>query len=205
MFGFSLYPHHLKSGSACTLAEFCAMVARTAEFMGVEHLGIGSDLCQDQPDEVVQWMRRGRWTKEPLDEANPLCFRRSPIGSAATATFLQYCGGSGAGRLLAGEVDAIMGENWLRFFERSFGPTPSGMTRWSLTGRCAHPNGATPRQDGQLPSDAPQLHARSSAPARSRALAGCARVWEIDARGQGISRLRGARKWPRLFAGCFRS
>ena len=31
MFGFSLYPHHLKGGSACTLADFCTMVARSAE------------------------------------------------------------------------------------------------------------------------------------------------------------------------------
>ncbi|MDX1540263.1 MAG: membrane dipeptidase, partial [Geminicoccaceae bacterium] len=63
MLGFSLYPHHLKDGSACTLEGFCEMIARTAELMGAEHLGIGSDLCQDQPDSVVTWMRNGRWTK----------------------------------------------------------------------------------------------------------------------------------------------
>jgi membrane dipeptidase len=40
------------------------MIARTAEVMGVERLGIGSDLCQDQPDSVVEWMRVG-----PLDQA----------------------------------------------------------------------------------------------------------------------------------------
>ena len=49
MFGFSLYPHHLKDKSACTLQNFCEMVARTADKVGVEHLGIGSDLCQDRP------------------------------------------------------------------------------------------------------------------------------------------------------------
>ncbi len=63
MLGFSLYPHHLKGGSDCTLAAFCEMVARTAERMGTDRLGIGSDLCQDQPDSVVDWMRAGRWTK----------------------------------------------------------------------------------------------------------------------------------------------
>ena len=40
------------------------MVAQTAETYGVEHLGLGSDLCQDQPDSVVTWMRQGRWTKK---------------------------------------------------------------------------------------------------------------------------------------------
>ena len=39
------------------------MVARLADLIGVDHIGIGSDLCQDQPDSVVAWMRNGRWTK----------------------------------------------------------------------------------------------------------------------------------------------
>ncbi|MFN2332696.1 MAG: membrane dipeptidase, partial [Halomonas sp.] len=63
MLGVSLYPHHLKGGGDCTLAEFCEMVARTADRVGPECVGIGSDLCQDQPDSVVDWMRAGRWTK----------------------------------------------------------------------------------------------------------------------------------------------
>ena len=61
--GFSLYPHHLKEGTNCTRKSFCEMVAQTAELMGVNQIGIGSDLCQDQPDEIVEWMRNGRWTK----------------------------------------------------------------------------------------------------------------------------------------------
>ena len=63
MLGLSLYPHHLKGGSECTLESFTAMVARLADLIGVDHIGIGSDLCQDQPDSVVAWMRNGRWTK----------------------------------------------------------------------------------------------------------------------------------------------
>src|SRR5262249_38747720 len=45
MLGFSLYPLHLPGGAGCTLETFTAMVARTAELIGVDHLGIGSDLC----------------------------------------------------------------------------------------------------------------------------------------------------------------
>ena len=64
MMGFSLYPHHLKGKSDCTVESFCEMIAQAAERYGVEHFGIGSDLCQDQPDSVVEWMRVGRWSKE---------------------------------------------------------------------------------------------------------------------------------------------
>jgi microsomal dipeptidase-like Zn-dependent dipeptidase len=125
MLGFSLYPHHLKGGSACELDEFCAMIARTAELVGVQHLGIGSDLCQDQPDSVVTWMRNGRWTKT-LDFGE---------GSAANAGFPPQpswfrdnrdFGNIADGLAKAGfgqeDIAAIMGGNWLRFFDDSFGP-----------------------------------------------------------------------------------
>ena len=63
MLGLSLYPHHLKNGSKCTLESFCEMAAKTAEIMGVKNIGIGSDLCIKHPDSVVEWMRNGTWTK----------------------------------------------------------------------------------------------------------------------------------------------
>ena len=63
MLGLSLYPHHLKNNSECKLENFCEMVARTADIMGVKNIGIGSDLCLNQPNNVVEWMRNGTWTK----------------------------------------------------------------------------------------------------------------------------------------------
>ena len=39
------------------------MVAKTAEIMNINNIGIGSDLCLNQPDEVVEWMRNGTWSK----------------------------------------------------------------------------------------------------------------------------------------------
>jgi len=63
MLGLSLYPHHLKNGTNCTLESFCEMTAKTAEIMGTKNIGIGSDLCLNQQDSVVEWMRNGTWTK----------------------------------------------------------------------------------------------------------------------------------------------
>jgi len=63
LLGFSLYPFHLPNGSACTLNDFCEMIAKTADLVGVEHLGIGSDLCLNQPQAVLEWMRNGKWSK----------------------------------------------------------------------------------------------------------------------------------------------
>ena len=63
MLGFSAYPFHLKDGPDCRLDQFTSMIARTADLMGVENIGIGTDLCQGQPQSVLTWMRNGRWAK----------------------------------------------------------------------------------------------------------------------------------------------
>ena len=63
MLGLSLYAHHLKDSTNCKLESFCEMAARTVDIMGINNVGIGSDLCLNQPDSVVEWMRNGTWTK----------------------------------------------------------------------------------------------------------------------------------------------
>lgn len=125
MFGFSLYPHHLRGKSGCTLADFCEMVARTADKFGPEHFGIGSDLCQDQPDSVVTWMRNGRWTKE-MDfgegSANAPGFPDMPTWFRDNRDFGNIENGLRATGLSDEDVAGIMGRNWYRFFADSFQP-----------------------------------------------------------------------------------
>lgn len=118
MLGFSLYPHHLSDGGATTLRDFCEMAARTAEIIGPGNLGIGSDLCQGQPDSVVQWMRDGRWTFSQSGAAFPPqpAWFRDNRGWPGIANGLRAVGFS------AEEVDGIMGENWLRFWEAGMSP-----------------------------------------------------------------------------------
>lgn len=129
MFGFSLYPHHLRGGSACRLDDFCAMVARTAERHGTHFLGIGTDLCQDQPDSVVEWMRSGRWTKETdygEGSAEARGFPPMPNWFQGSRDLGALAAGLGAAGFDAAEVGAIMGGNWARFFAASFGPAGQG-------------------------------------------------------------------------------
>ncbi|WP_298438166.1 membrane dipeptidase [uncultured Jannaschia sp.] len=125
MLGLSLYPHHLKDGADCTLASFCEMAARTAEVVGAGNLGIGSDLCQDQPDSIVEWMRTGRWTKA-VDygegSADAPGFPPQPDWFRDNRDVPGLAEGLRAAGFDAGEVDGIMGDNWLRFYEAGFGP-----------------------------------------------------------------------------------
>jgi len=125
MVGFSLYPHHLKDGSECTLDSFCQMVAEAAGRYGSQHLGIGSDLCQDQPDSVVVWMRNGKWTwTEDFGEGSasapgfppqPQWFQDNRDLAGPRAGLLKT-------GLTEGEVSGIMGCNWLAFYEDAFAP-----------------------------------------------------------------------------------
>lgn len=125
MLGLSLYPHHLKGGSTCTLEDFCAMAARTAEMIGAEHLGIGSDLCQDQPDSVVTWMRNGRWTKTAdFGEGSAASpgFPPQPSWFRDNRDFANIARGLGTAGFSETETNGILGGNWLRFFDDSFVP-----------------------------------------------------------------------------------
>ena len=125
MLGFSLYPHHLKDKSACTLESFCEMVARAAERYGPEHLGLGSDLCQDHADSVVEWMRTGRWTKDiDYGEGSAAApgFPEMPAWFRDNRDFGTIENGLRATGLSDGEVAGIMGGNWYRFFAENFAP-----------------------------------------------------------------------------------
>lgn len=125
MLGLSLYPHHLKGGSNCTLESFCEMAAECVHRYGPQAIGIGSDLCQDQPDSIVEWMRVGRWSKT-IDygegSAGHAGFPPMPDWFADNRDFGAIRDGLAAAGLSAGKIDGVMGENWLRFYDANFGP-----------------------------------------------------------------------------------
>ena len=124
MLGFSMYPHHLRNGNNCTIEDFCQMIADTAELMGIDHIGLGSDLCQDQPDTIVEWMRSGRWTKK-IDfgegSKDQPGFPTQPNWFSDNRHFDNIEDGLVRHGFHNDEVEKIMGGNWLRFFDQNFG------------------------------------------------------------------------------------
>jgi len=123
MLGLSLYPHHLAGGSDCTFDSFAGMVRRLAEMIGIDHIGIGSDLCQDQPDSVVEWMRAGRWTRSGADIGlGKAVFPPQPLWFRDNRDFPGIRAGLRSAGLSEVDTDKILGGNWYRFFTHSFGP-----------------------------------------------------------------------------------
>ena len=120
MLGLSLYPHHLKNGSNCTLENFCEMAAKTAEIMGVKNIGIGSDLCINHPDSVVEWMRNGTWTKTKNygeGSKNTPGFPKQPDWFLDARGFNNLEIGLNKIGFNEDETNGILGNNWYNFYK----------------------------------------------------------------------------------------
>jgi len=118
--GLSLYPHHLKNNTNCTLESFCEMVAKTAEIMGVTKIGIGSDLCLDHPDTVVEWMRNGSWSKTKNfgeGSKNKPGFPKQPNWFLDARGFLNIEKGLKKVGFSDIETHGILGNNWYNFYK----------------------------------------------------------------------------------------
>ena len=120
MLGLSLYAHHLKDGTNCKLESFTEMVARTAEVMGVNNLGIGSDLCLNQPDSVVEWMRNGTWARKKNfgegTKSKPE-FPKQPDWFLDARGFKNLNEGLRKVGFSENEVNGILGNNWYNFYK----------------------------------------------------------------------------------------
>ena len=120
MLGLSLYPHHLKDSTKCTLNNFCEMAAKTAELMGVKNIGIGSDLCLNQPNNVVEWMRNGTWTKAKNygeGSKDKPGFLKQPEWFVDARGFKNLETGLKKVGFSDDEVGGILGNNWFNFYK----------------------------------------------------------------------------------------
>ena len=123
MLGFSLYPLHLNNGSNCTLESFCQMVVDTSEMIGIDHIGIGSDLCLDWGSDKLEYMRSGRWTFEPDpgESKSPKSgWPDYPSWYQDSRDLFNVAQGLESAGFSDDEVGKILGRNWFHFFEQGF-------------------------------------------------------------------------------------
>ena len=120
MLGLSLYPHHLKEGTNCSLESFCEMTARLSDIMNLEKIGIGSDLCLNKPDNIVEWMRNGTWTKTKNfgeGNKNKPGFPKQPSWFKDARGFTNLKEGLLKTGFNENEVNGILGNNWFNFYK----------------------------------------------------------------------------------------
>jgi microsomal dipeptidase-like Zn-dependent dipeptidase len=112
-----------KRGAATTLEEFGDMIAWAADRFGIDTIAIGSDYCPGHPREIRTWWRYARWSREsaPAQEMKIAPhegwsdWMSTQAGMHNIAAELERRGFS------SGEVDRVMGGNWLRLFEQTIG------------------------------------------------------------------------------------
>ena len=121
--GLSLYPYHLKNLGKCKVEEFCSMIKELINLIGEDNIGIGSDLCLNWPDEIVMWMRNGKWTKKidygESKDKNPKWpelpnWYSKP--SDLKNLFISMCENNISEKV----ATKIVGENWLSFMKNQF-------------------------------------------------------------------------------------
>ena len=120
MLGLSLYPHHLKNNTNCTIESFCEMVAKTADIMDNKNIGIGSDLCLNQPDTIVEWMRNGTWSKSKNygeGSKNKPGFPNQPEWFQDARGFENIENGLKKIGFSDIETHGILGNNWYNFYK----------------------------------------------------------------------------------------
>ena len=121
MIGFSLYPHHLKDSTNCTLESFCEMIAETTKRISVKQIGIGSDLCIRHPDSIVDWMRNGTWTKTKdfgEGSVNNAGFPPQPSWFEDARGFDNLEQGLLKVGFSEEETHDILGNNWYNFYRK---------------------------------------------------------------------------------------
>ena len=124
MLGFSLYPLHLAGETNCTLESFCEMAARTADMIGVEHIGLGTDLCLGWNSDQLEYMRSGTWSfPEDQSDSDSVEWPDYPSWYNSNADFHNISRGLDDVGFSDDEVRMIMGGNWYRFFQEGFQPS----------------------------------------------------------------------------------
>ena len=89
--------------------------------MGVEKIGIGSDLCFNQPDAVVEWMRNGTWAKaKNFGEGTKKNsgFPKQPDWFIDARGFFNLEIGLSKVGFGKNEISGILGDNWFNFYKR---------------------------------------------------------------------------------------
>lgn len=120
MLGLATY-RNIAGEWIASVDKWCEMVARAVDILDVEHVGIGTDLSRKSGEAELQWMRRGRWTRETdygAGSATKPGKVPPPDWFRSTLDFPRIEDGLRRQGFDEAEVGNIMGGNWLRFYRR---------------------------------------------------------------------------------------
>lgn len=108
-----------------SVENWCEMVARTVDIVGIDHVGIGTDRSHNHVQKHYDWMRMGRWTRQ-VDYGAGSAARPGKVPPADWFKDNESIGLIPAGLARVGfnreEIDKITHGNWLRLYGETFAP-----------------------------------------------------------------------------------
>lgn len=115
--GLTPYPEF--AGEVLTPARWAELVTRTVELVGIEHVGIGTDMARGWADFPghVRWVRFGRWSHPRPGEEIAL-YPPFPDWWSVAAKYPNVTAALETNGFSPDEIAAVMGGNWLRLFAR---------------------------------------------------------------------------------------
>ncbi len=112
--GANVFPPFLAAGSRATMKDVIEAVEYLVKLAGIDHVGIGTDFTEGQPDSYFAYMVTGRSKKGPAMKLElPIV---NPEGIRTAAEFPNLTKALLAHGYSESDVKKIMGENWLRLF-----------------------------------------------------------------------------------------
>ncbi|MBM3949217.1 MAG: membrane dipeptidase [SAR202 cluster bacterium] len=118
--GANAWPTFLRKGYESTVADYVDAIDDLVERIGVDHVGIGTDYCQDQPHRFFEWIFAQQGTKFrplPMDIPDP---HYHPEGMETPDTLGNVAIELGKRGYKPEDIEKVLGGNWMRLFRQVF-------------------------------------------------------------------------------------
>lgn len=116
LIGATIFPVFLASGNESTIEDFIDVIDYLVEMVGVDHVAIGTDFTQNQPEAFFDWLLIGRSKKGPaLKLQHPL---KNPQGIEVAADFPNITKALVLRGYSEPDIRKILGENAFCLFNK---------------------------------------------------------------------------------------
>ena len=107
----------LKKGNASTVEDYVDAISYTVDLVGLDHVGVGTDFTQDQPEEFWRYIGSQQGTKFPSTFTDVTTPSNYPINFETPDKFPVLIDTMGRKGFSSKEITKILGLNWIRVFQ----------------------------------------------------------------------------------------
>lgn len=118
--GATPYPIFLPAGYRSKLSDFLDVMDYLVDLVGVNHVAVGTDFTEKQPEGFFTWLHTGKSWEKPFSELEyPVIY---PEGIRSADECPNITRGLVERGYTESEVKKIIGENWLRLYSQVWKP-----------------------------------------------------------------------------------